>query len=161
MNKKIPNKIFYFFIAILSFSTLTACYIANKSISENSTKNTEIMNNNSSATKTPLCKPRAFAGEEKIKGWLVDEGQQKVLRVDDSDFKKLPLYTDSDDYKKRIEKIKIIDATPQIDKKLSASSSSKPQTVTIRGFAFPCKGFALASIEYKDGIFSEYLNTQN
>lgn len=95
------------------------------------------------------CVPRAFAGEAKVKGWYVEEDNKKLVKIASSDLAKLPLEKD---------KVRIIDADQNTDKKLSNSSEEKPASLTITGFADLCNGVALASINYKDKIFQPYMN---
>jgi len=96
------------------------------------------------------CKPRAFTGEANIKGWYTNDGSQKLIQIAKEDLPKLPV--DKND------KIKIVDASPDVEKKLEKSTEKKPGEITITGFADPCNGVSLASINYKDGIFRPYMS---
>jgi len=109
-------------------------------------------------SKPAKCKPKAFAGNEKIRGWYVDGDSQKLFQVSKEDLGLLPVPTDGSE---RVSKLKLIDIDPVLDKKLSASSEKNPQSITIEGYALPCDGNALASLNYKDGIFSSQLGIAN
>lgn len=104
------------------------------------------------------CKAHAYEGEAKIRGWYVNDGNDWLLVVSDEDMQKLPNYDGTEEYKLKNKKIKLIDATSQIEKKLKLTSEKKPQVITITGYVMRCGGVPLASIEYKEGIFKKYMD---
>lgn len=105
------------------------------------------------------CKVHAYKGEVKIRGWYDKSGGEWLLIVSDEDINKLPQYDGTEEYKTKNQQIKLVDATPEMEKKLSKTSQKKPETITITGFATRCEGspLAFASLLYKDGIFRPYL----
>jgi len=104
------------------------------------------------------CKTHAYEGEAKIRGWYVNDGNDWLLVVSDEDMGKLPNYDGTEEYRLKNKKIKLVDVTSQIEKKLKLTSEKKPQTVTITGYVIRCGGVPLASIEYKEGIFKKYMD---
>jgi hypothetical protein len=104
------------------------------------------------------CKVHAYEGEAKIRGWYLNDGNEWLLVVSDEDMEKLPNYDGTEEYKLKNQKIKLIDATSQIENKLRLTSEKKPQSITITGYAMRCDGVPLASIDYKKGMFRKYMN---
>lgn len=103
------------------------------------------------------CPIKVYAGEEKIKGWYTEENSHKVFNVSGSDLAKLPVFNNPQ-YKDRISRLIIVDNDATTEKKMSKTTEKNPGMITIRGFAIECRGTALASLNYKDGIFRPYLN---
>jgi hypothetical protein len=123
-------------------------------ISPMPTKNSRevaVKNNNS-------CKTHFYKGEAEISGWYVNTDDEWFLVVSDVDIEKLPKYDGTEEYKLKNKKIKLVDVTSQIEKKLKLTSEKKPATITITGYMTRCEGVPLASLEYKENIFKKYLN---
>lgn len=113
------------------------------------------------AKESEQCRVHAYQGEAKISGWYVkSENDEWVFAVSDDDMAKLPKYDGTEEYKTKNRHIKLVDVTPAMEKTLEKTSEKKPQAITITGYATRCEGIplAFASLEYKDGIFREYLN---
>lgn len=111
--------------------------------------------NDSSATKN--CAVHAYKGNVEIKGWLVEENQEKFIRVAEKDLINLPMYNGTAEFKNNNLKIKVIDITPQLESKLKKSSKENAVTVPLKGYLTRCQDVPLASINYREGIFRSYL----
>lgn len=101
------------------------------------------------------CQPKAYKGETKVH-LFTDEA--KKIRVTDNDLGLLPNFSDSEDFKFQNSIISIIDITKDLQNKLIVASEKKPIVVKITGYAITCKGFGIAALNYKQGIFKEYFN---
>jgi hypothetical protein len=145
MNKKIPTAAGFVIILIASAIFLSIFLYSYESYKDSAALVTADPGKTKSESN---CQPKAYAGEASIKGWYTNDGSQKLIQVAKEDLSKLPL-ADND-------KIKIVDASPNVEKNLKNSTEKKPGQITITGFANMCNGVALASINYKDGIFRSY-----
>lgn len=150
MNKKIPTAAG--FIIVLIAATAFLIIFLNSYWSYKDAATTVIADQTKSKNGSD-CKPRAFAGEANIRGWYANDDSQKLIQIAKEDLPKLPVYKN--------DKIKVVDATPGIEKKLKNSTEKNPGEITITGFADLCNGVALASISYKDGIFHSYMVPEN
>lgn len=141
MNKQIPS-LAAFVIVLLAGAVFLVIFL--KSYNSYEEVAVPVMQK---TEKSAECKPRAFSGETTIKAWPTDE-QEDTLQIAKDDVSKLPLEKD---------KIKLVDASSSVEKKIRNSSENKPAELTITGFMSLCDGTTLASLNYKDGIFRPYL----
>jgi hypothetical protein len=159
MKKRIPTGIGLAIIFFLAAVVLFAWKNLYQSIAEieNDSIQTQIF-----MTKNKECKPRAFTGEAKIKGWYVTEDSEKLFQVAKENIGQLPVTNGDPQYGEKDSKLKLVDITPEMEKKLVKSSEENPQSITIKGYALPCEGNrAFASLDYKDGIFKSLLGLNN
>lgn len=151
MNKKIPTTAGFVIVLIAATAFLIIFLNSYGSYKDAATS---VMDEQVKPKDKTGCKPRAFAGEANIRGWYTNDGSQKLVQIAKEDLSKLPDENKSD-------KIRIVDANPDIEKKLEKSTEKKPGEITITGFADLCNGVVLASINYKDGIFRQYMAPKN
>lgn len=108
----------------------------------------------------PQCMDHAYTGGAEIKGWLVDEGGKNYIRIPADEMTKLPENETTRSLRQIEEDKKIIavDMNQEIKDTFKESSTENQKLIRITGFATTCEGEMLASLEYKDGIFREFLN---
>jgi hypothetical protein len=160
MHKKISSRlaieIIFLFAVLLGGYTLISSEIPEK---DSVSKSAVIVKKNKTINVSDdSCKIRAYEGEVRIHGWYASNESGWLFVVSDEDIKNLPNYDETEEYKLKNKKIRLVDATPQMEKKLKLTSEKKPQTITITGYVSRCEGIPLASIKYKDGIFRKFLN---
>lgn len=166
MHEKISSRLAIGIIAVLT-ALFGGCILIKSGIFE---QNNDLYINNApiakvgkieeadSANKENLCKTHSYRGEVEISGWYSDSEDGWLLVVSDDDIEKLPRFDGTEEYKEKNKKIKLVDATSQIEKKIKTTSEEKPVKVKITGFVARCDDVPLASLEYKDGIFKKYLS---
>ncbi len=147
MHRQVSTNLSISLIAI--FALIVAVY----SIAKTYSLNSAVADQDSSLVrvekKSTACKNHAFAGPSTISVWHSEEKDRNIINVKKDNTGRLPV--------DNIEKIKLVDATPEIEGKLMSSSEEKPIELDISGFAILCDGTALASLSYKDGIFRPFM----
>jgi len=143
MNRVISPKFALATIVFIFFVMTVAIWIASQSIETNNLA----AQPPSAKNKSGSCTPRAFQGEAKVRVWQAKD-DKKIVEVANEDVDRLPIAKN---------KISIIDSTPVLQERLSAASEEQPETVTLTGFATTCGDLAYASLNYKDGIFRQYI----
>ncbi|MFA6973119.1 MAG: hypothetical protein WC238_00070 [Parcubacteria group bacterium] len=86
-----------------------------------------------------------YEGEAQVAGWLVsaDDGDL-VVQLARADLEKMPKTAQTVDNSQ----VKLVDASPEIKKSLEKSSSEKPVSITIKGYATVCNSaMPLISLE--------------
>ena len=160
MHRKISSRLALEIILLLAVLVAGLAIIKTSVFdSENNTTGFFFTKRSEKKQKNDSCKKHVYMGEAKIKGWYTEIDGEWLFVISDEDLKKLPKYDDTEEYKEKNKQIKLIDVTPEIEKALVKTSEKKPQTITIKGYATRCEGApsAFASLEYKEGIFREYL----
>jgi hypothetical protein len=111
------------------------------------------------------CTGIAYDGNIAVKGWYVwDKGyieNEWMLEIADDDINKLPfpeaLSKDPKRYANFNQKVKLVDAGPELQKELKAASKDRPKEVVLKGYYLHCEGAALVSIAPAAEAFKEYL----
>lgn len=91
--------------------------------------------NDSEIEAANACQAHYYEGEAEVKGWLIGaDGENLVVQVIPADFEKLPKASNitSND------KVKLVDASVDVQKILKTSTSDNPVSITIRGCATVC-----------------------
>jgi hypothetical protein len=160
MHNKISGRLALEIIFLLSFLVGSYAIIGSGILwpSDNVQNVPSIKAENKAIASDNSCRTHAFEGEAKIHGWYVNEENDWILVISDEDMKNLPNYDGSEEYKLKNKRIKLVDADSSIEKKLRATSEKKPMTIKITGYAIPCDGIPLATIDYKEGIFKKFMN---
>lgn len=105
------------------------------------------------------CSVKAFTGQAQIHVWPATEEVKGIVAIKDEDINQLPPFVGKTDIKEKNLKVKIIDLTPEIETMLSSATQDNPAAIKIQGYLSRCQDkIALASIEYKDKIFSSHLD---
>jgi len=157
MNKKISTS--FAFIVILLVSVLVL-FMYWMSIEKNKS-GSKIIQFNRASKGQKKCSIHAYQGESKIRVWKDKEYSDEngiACRVAEQDLKELPKYDGTENFKSKNSIVKLVQMTPAIEDKLKNSSEKNPVKIIIKGFATRCDGISLASVEYKDGIFRNYLD---
>jgi len=158
MNKKISTQLALVIVFTLAIFFGFTFWIMNKG---NNTQQSNVSSvvPDEKITQQPQpekCQIKAYASKSaKVKLWM---DENKSIHIADESLSMLPNYSDTKEFKNENAIVKIIDISSQVEKKLTASSAAKPAEVDITGYAKTCKGFALACLNYKDGIFGDYLD---
>lgn len=156
MNKKISSRLALFIILGLAIFFMLTFWIMGEKNNARKYYTAPVISIGKNIPQQQKCLIKAYANKSaKIKIWM--DGN-KNIHVANESLNILPDYSNTAEFKKENSIIKIVDISSQTEKELAASSSAKPSEVTITGFARTCKGYALASLNYKDGIFKNYLN---
>jgi len=161
MHKKISSRLAIGVVALVAILFGMAILVKSGFFEKNydfNVNNTPLAKEDKNKEEKISCKDRYYKGEAEINGWYLDSEEGWLLVVSDDDMEKLPRFDGTEEYKAKNKKIRLVDATSQVEKKLKATSEKKPTKITITGFASKCNGVPLASLEYKEGIFEKYPN---
>jgi len=155
MNKKISTEFALTVILILAIFFGITFWVIGKKIDIQESYPFLTISEKKTVSQPEKCQIKAYASKgKKIKLWM---DENKDINIANEYLKVLPNYSDTEEFKNENTIVKIVDTSSQLEKNLVASSLTKPIEVSISGYAKTCKGFALASINYKDGIFNDYL----
>jgi hypothetical protein len=95
------------------------------------------------------CTTPTYNGQVQIHGWYSWEEayveKEWVLRISPEDAKNLPLYDEFSSHKEFNQKLKLTDASKELEDKLKSASWEKPETITIRNYKLYCEGAPLVS----------------
>ena len=157
MKKKIPSSIAILIILAIAIVLGASFWTIGKKL-----ETTKMASNPKfSKSAEPACAAHAYSGEAKVRGWFADDkksGKERIFQIIEEDIKLLPKYDGTDEFRKQNSQFKLVDVDLKAEKTLKNASEKKPATVTITGYMQPCDGMRLASLNYKDGIFRNYLN---
>ena len=105
------------------------------------------------------CKNHAYQGDAEIKGWLVTKDGKEYIGIPKEEMSKLPKNETTEKHVRKNEdkKIVAVDMKPELKDVLNESSEDNKKSIKITGFATTCRGEMLASLDYKEGIFRQYL----
>ncbi|GEM_PF-1608482 len=153
MHRVVSTPISIAIISALAIFVATEMIVKSQEVTfsgDNQAVITQALAKNKTAAATAAdCKVRAFQGEAKISAWKIMKNNKLMVQVAAADVVKLPSHD--------VDNFELIDATPEIAKKLAASSKENPVEIALSGFATKCDGTALACMTYTDGIFKSYL----
>jgi hypothetical protein len=149
MNKSISSRFAIALIVLAALTVYVCLELAKGSIPQYESFNFPSQSLAEDNQTKNNCQAHAYQGEAKIKVWPIMENEEKILMVTDEDMAKIPVENEP--------RMKLIDADPVLEKKLSGASEKNPVEIKISGFATQCDGISLASLEYQEGIFRPYL----
>lgn len=155
----IPSHIALTIVAILTSIAIIAILVGDYQLNQLAKMDSTIINNPVPIKIADDCNMKAFAGEAQIHVWPADTKIKDIVAIKDEDINQLPPAIRDKQSKEKNLKVKIIDLTPELEATLASATKDAPAAVKIQGYLSRCQDkVALASIEYKDKIFRNYLN---
>lgn len=148
MNTRINTRLSIIVVALFAF--LVGAYALIRDAGFNPATGEQTLALRKSFKKSNACRVHAFQGSAEISVWQITKDGKTFLQVDKKDIYKLPVNNAED--------FKLIDPTPELEEKITASSENNPVKLSISGFATFCDGTNLACASYRDGIFRPFIN---
>jgi hypothetical protein len=144
MNKKVSSHLAVIIILVIAAAVGAYAWVKSNSINAESGPATQVT---VAKNQTDACKAHAYEGKADVWVWQAGKG---ILEVASSDLAKLPTDKNTE--------FQLADMTPDLQKKLAASSESDPVTVTVTGFMTRCNNQTAVAVQnYKDGVFKPFL----
>jgi len=111
------------------------------------------------------CAGKAYDGKVTVKGWYVWDkghaGNEWLLEIADDDINKLPLpealSKDPGRYVNFNQKLRLVDAGPELQKELKAATKDSPKEIALEGYYWNCKGPASVSIAPATESFKKHI----
>lgn len=152
----IPSHIALTIVVILASIAAITILVGNYQLNQ---LNSAIRDNPIPVKVADECSIKAFAGQAQIHVWPVAEEAKDIVSIKDADISQLPPFVGKTDIKEKNLKVKIIDLTPELEATLASATQDNPAAIKIQGYLSRCQDkIALASLEYKDKIFSNHLD---
>lgn len=141
MNRRISTEFAVAIIVIIASFFVGIFFLGDRSVSDNTVSSIAISDVEKQADASE-CKPHYYdaEGEARISGWMVgDDGRGGIImQIAKEDVKNLPASKDGSMVVDSNPKVDLVDPSVDVKNSLSGSSSEKPVTITVKGYAETC-----------------------
>ena len=124
---------------------------------ENKESNWKLISGNSDDT----CTGPVYEGSATVKGWYILDtgyaGKEWMLEISDNDINKLPAPKAISNYSNFNQKLKLVDASPELQKELKSATKDNPKEITLRGYYLYCEGSPVVSVAPATESFKQYI----